>query len=235
MELVIEGLTIKLGKKNNISHLDFRGSAGEVIGLVAPNGTGKTTLFRALAALLPIAKGSVSIGGIPLLTQRKNYMSQLFFVEGVENLYINLTPRQHLLYVAHAWKSQKRAQDIAQLLGMQAYLDTPVKKLSLGMKQHLLIGMYLISESPVLLLDEPLNGLDPSSVELVNRCLKQLSAERRLVILSSHDLFNLEKVCSRVLFLKNKRLEHQVTQMQSLEEEYKRLFHGEEVGANAEI
>ncbi|MCB5952800.1 ABC transporter ATP-binding protein [Enterococcus sp. BWT-B8] len=226
MELIIENLTVKIGKEKIIEHLCLQVASGEVLGVVAPNGTGKTTLFKTIGTLLPIEQGRIVLSHFDLETNRKMYLGNIFFIEGVDNLYENLTAREHLNYVNHIWKGKDEVDKILTLLQMTDYADKPVKKLSLGMKQHLLIGMYLASNATVLLFDEPLNGLDPTSVEIVNNCLKRLSEENKIILLSSHDLFNLERTCSRVVFMKNKKIARVVKQLTHLEEEYKLIFQG---------
>ena len=106
------------------------------------------------------------------------------------------------------------------------------KDLSLGMKQHVLLAMYLASDATILLLDEPFNGLDPTSVSLFIMCLKEIVYKDKIVILSSHDLYNVEHTCTRILFMKNKKLVENDQRNLSLREQYDNLYlRGEERNA----
>ncbi|EHS1911059.1 AAA family ATPase, partial [Enterococcus faecalis] len=123
-------------------------------------------------------------------------------------------------------------EHIFEQLKMKEYQNRIIKKLSLGMKQHVLLAMYLASDATILLLDEPFNGLDPTSVSLFIMCLKEIVSKDKIVILSSHDLYNVEHTCTRILFMKNKKLVENDQRNLSLREQYDNLYlRGEERNA----
>ncbi|NSM41972.1 ATP-binding cassette domain-containing protein, partial [Enterococcus faecalis] len=160
------------------------------------------------------------------------YLKELFFLESSKNLYDYLTPKEHLEYIKAAWKSNSDIEHIFEQLKMKEYQNRIIKKLSLGMKQHVLLAMYLASDATILLLDEPFNGLDPTSVSLFIMCLKEIVSKDKIVILSSHDLYNVEHTCTRILFMKNKKLVENDQRNLSLREQYDNLYlRGEERNA----
>lgn len=125
------------------------------------------------------------------------------------------------------WKSTKSIEEVLTYLKMEKYKNKAVKKLSLGMKQHLLIAMYIISDAPVFLFDEPLNGLDPSSIKLVNQILRNYN-EKKTIMISSHDLFNIREVCNRAVFLKNGEISEDTRDLDKLDSIYTNLFEKDE-------
>ena len=223
MNLELKDVQVRLGKQLILNQLRLEVPQGEILGLMAPNGTGKTTLFRAIANLIGCQEGTIEINGYQS-KEREKYFQQLFFLENNESLMTNLTPETNLAYVKKMWQSPLEVRDVINRLGMEKYRKKPVKHLSLGMKQHLLIGMYLISDAPLLLFDEPLNGLDLGSVELVNSLFQRLHQQGKTVMITSHNLHHLQKVCQRVIFMKDKKISHSTTNLQIISEIYRELY-----------
>lgn len=223
MNLELKDVQVRLGKKLILNQLHLEVPQGEMLGLMAPNGTGKTTLFRAIANLIGCQEGTIEINGYQC-SEREKYFQQLFFLENNESLMANLSPEANLAYVKKMWQSPLEVRDVINRLGMEKYRKKPVKHLSLGMKQHLLIGMYLISDAPVLLFDEPLNGLDLGSVELVNSLFQRLHQQGKTVMITSHNLHHLQKVCQRVIFMKDKNISRSTTNPQMISQIYRELY-----------
>ena len=228
----VKELTVEYGNRTIIENLSMQAEFGEIIGLVAPNGTGKTTFFKAISGLIPRKNGNISLNKIDYNSRSATYLKELFFLESSKNLYDYLTPKEHLEYIKAALKSNSDIEHIFEQLKMKEYQNRTIKKLSLGMKQHVLLAMYLASDATILLLDEPFNGLDPTSVSLFIMCLKEIVYKDKIVILSSHDLYNVEHTCTRILFMKNKKLVENDQRNLSLREQYDNLYlRGEERNA----
>lgn len=156
------------GDHQVLDNIDFELKEPQIIGLVAPNGYGKTTLFNIISNLEKPDHGEI------MIFSEKNTNEKIFehlaYLQDNRVLYDNLTAREHLAFVAACHNvEQQEIIEICDRLGMSHYLDKRVKKYSLGMKQHLLLAIALISQPQLLLLDEPLNGLDPSSVKLLEK------------------------------------------------------------------
>ncbi|WP_199412163.1 ATP-binding cassette domain-containing protein, partial [Collinsella sp. OM08-14AT] len=138
-------------------------SPGTAAGLVAPNGSGKTTLLEALSGQFPtrIRSGSLAADGI--CQRRSAEFAELVYLSssGGADLYPTLSAIEHLAFVREAWKSAADIDSLCDSLGISPYLDKPTRKLSTGMKQQVKLAMAIATDCPYLILDEPLNGLDP--------------------------------------------------------------------------
>lgn len=201
----ITDLTINFKTKGILDDVSLSISESKIVGLVAPNGTGKTTFLKSIAGLTS-RKGKILLNSFELVKDRSLYLKQQFFIESSESLYLNLTVEDHLNYIKSTWESSVNIPEVITTLEMENYKNIPIKKLSLGMKQHVLIGMYMVSDAPILLLDEPMNGLDPTSLTIVNKLLFNLKEQGKTIIFSSHNLSNINEICDEVLFMNNQKL-----------------------------
>nr|WP_269135889.1 ABC transporter ATP-binding protein [Sporosarcina cyprini] len=173
--------------------------------LVGPNGVGKTTFLNIVTNLIPATSGSVELVG----KSNKNYkvFKEVSFLQDNTVLFDYLTGYDHLKYVCDMHRiPAKRIREVASYVGMENYLRKTVGNYSLGMKQHLLLAMAIINEPKLLLLDEPLNGLDPTSAIMMRRILLELADKGTTIILSSHNLSEVDRVTKQILFLKDGKL-----------------------------
>lgn len=173
---------------------------GKLYGLVATNGSGKTTFFRSLMGLLPVRSGQVSWQGG---ASRRDF----FYYESSEWFEGHLSAWDYLTFIKAEWQSAVSIDDVIKIWGMGEYIKVPIKQYSLGMKQRLLIAMYQVSDAKCLIMDEITNGLDETSRRIFFEVLNLLRQEGKLVILSSHYQEDIEGHCDIVLHLKNQRLE----------------------------
>ena len=223
MGIIIKDLIIKRGKKTIIDQLNFEAKSGEIIGLIAPNGTGKTTFFNGVAHFIDSSYEELSMQNINY-SNRTLFNKSFFFLESSANLYEEMNTVDHLKLIKRLWKSPLSVNEIVSKLQMSNFQNLAVKKMSLGMKQHLLVAMYLISDAPILLFDEPLNGLDPSSIEIVNDIFKNLGESGKVIMISSHDIYNIQEVCNRVIFLKDKIFFEPLIQNNDIKKIYNDLY-----------
>ena len=202
----VENLTKVYGSLTAVSGLSFRVEAGEILGLVGPNGAGKTTTLRSLAGIIPPTSGQIRIAGHDLATDGLAAKSQLAFIPDEPQLFEYLTVTEHLQFVARLYQQPEAAGRIAPLLeelelaGKQHALAS---ELSRGMKQKLASACGLIHEPRVLMLDEPLTGLDPVGIRRMKRTIAARAQAGAAVVLSSHLLQLVEELCTRVLIIQN--------------------------------
>jgi len=201
--LKIKNVSVQYKEKMVLKDINEKFNKPEIIGLVAPNGTGKTTLLRTIAGLIQPKMGDISINGMTITEDREIYYKRMYFVENNTTLYPNLKGIDHISYVKSVWDSPINIKDVIQKLGISDYVNLPIKKLSLGMKQHILLAMCIVSNAEVILLDEPMNGLDPTSIKKISHYLKEMKENNKIIILSSHILSNIDIITDRVLFLKD--------------------------------
>ena len=224
MSVLIENMTIKRGRKKIIDGLGLSIMDGEIVALVAPNGTGKTTLLNGIAHLLPATYRKLEINSFS--PHSLNFNRSFFYLESSNNLFEHLTILDHLLLIKKNWQSKIAIDEVISLLKIHKYQTLPIKKMSLGMKQHALLATYLISDAPILLFDEPLNGLDPGSIEITNKIIQNLAYKKKIILFSSHDIANIQAICNRVLFLKNGKIARDTKNMNEILALYKQLYGG---------
>lgn len=202
--LKLNDVTLSFGKNVVLDDIDLEFKEGEIIGLVAPNGTGKSTMINVILHNLTPQKGYVDYNGTRYQNQKdtvKLHKEICSFPEQ-SDLFPFMTGRDHLNLYADLWYNQDKPVDqIIADLQMAAYVDKKVQTYSLGMKQRLCFAMVVAANSPVMLLDEVMNGLDPQNVSLISEMLIKLKNENKLIVMASHLLQNLQKYADRVLFL----------------------------------
>lgn len=198
-------------------------SPGTAAGLVAPNGSGKTTLLEALSGQFPtrIRSGSLAADGI--CQRRSAEFAELVYLSssGSADLYPTLSAIEHLAFVREAWKSAADIDSLCDSLGISPYLDKPTRKLSTGMKQQVKLAMAISTGCPYLILDEPLNGLDPGKRKTSCDAMRSEVARGRSVLISSHLLDDLADLTDSFYFIEAGTLvEKTESSSQTLKQEY---------------
>jgi ABC-2 type transport system ATP-binding protein len=205
----VTGLTKLYGTLTAVQDLAFTVAPGEILGLVGPNGAGKTTTLRSVAGIIPPASGRIEIAGHDLARQPKEAKAELAFIPDEPQLFDYLTVTEHLQFVARLYRQPAAASRIPDLLTeleLQDKANVLATELSRGMKQKLAIACGLIHQPRVLILDEPLTGLDPVGIRRMKRTIASRAEGGASVILSSHLLQLVEELCTRVLILQKGRL-----------------------------
>ena len=211
MSIEVDGLEKRFGARVAVTGLTFQVRPGEVFGLLGPNGAGKTTTVRMLTGLLLPSSGRATVCGVELgahadgtaLRQKVGLLTEQ------PGLYDRLTARENLSFFmrlherdeARAWALASRYLERFGLAGRE---DEPVGGFSKGMRQKLAIVRTLIHEPEVIFLDEPTSGLDPQSARTVRDAVAELSAEGRTLVLCSHNLAEVERLCTRVAVVKSR-------------------------------
>jgi ABC-2 type transport system ATP-binding protein len=182
----------------------------EIIGLVAPNGTGKSTLMNVIMNYVNPNSGKVILNNALEYTNKKNEVKihQLVsMMPDQSDLYNQISGKEHLKIYSSMWNSNPKLIDSTiRELGMASYINKHTGTYSLGMRQRLCFAMQIVSDTQVMLMDEVMNGLDPTHVELISRILVKKKSEGKTVIVASHLLENLEKYADRIFFMKNGEL-----------------------------
>ena len=173
--------------------------------LVGPNGSGKTTFLNVVNNLLPATEGTVKLVGKS--NTDVTVFKEVSFLQDNTVLFEYLSGYDHLKYICDVHNlKKKQIEEVAEYVGMKSYLMKKVGDYSLGMKQHLLLAMSIINQPKLLFLDEPLNGLDPTSAILMRKILLELAEKGTTIILSSHNLAEIDKVTKQIIFLKDGQL-----------------------------
>lgn len=184
---------------------------GEIYGLIGENGAGKSTLMKMIAGLVEPSEGSIELFG-NFVPQTGRY--RMGCVIESPALYTELTAKQNLevFRKAYGLSSKESVQQILKQVGLSQYENKIVKKFSLGMKQRLAIGVALLGNPDFLILDEPINGLDPTGIQDMRNFLLKLNREEHITIMiSSHILGELSKIATKYGIIKNGKLNEEIT------------------------
>ena len=203
--ILVRNFSKRYGAVTAVRHLNLDVPQGEILGLVGPNGAGKTTTLRALAGILRPTEGTLAIAGYDLSVSPVEAKRRLAFIPDEPHLFDYLTVEEHLRFTARLYGVPNAEARIPELL---AEMDLTEKRgvlpseLSRGMKQKLSVASALLHDPAVLILDEPLTGLDPAGIRRMKDTIRRRAERGTAVILSSHLLNLVEELCTRVLLLR---------------------------------
>ncbi len=182
----VRDLTKRYGDKTAVDHLNFTVEPGRVTGFLGPNGAGKSTTMRLVLGLDHPNAGTATINGRPYRDLPRPLRTVGALLEA-KSVHGGRTARNHLLFLAQTQGlPRRRVDDVLGLVGLQDVADKRAGSFSLGMSQRLGIAAALLGDPQVLLLDEPVNGLDPEGVLWIRNLMKQLAVEGRTILVSSH-------------------------------------------------
>lgn len=193
-----------------VDNVSFQIKQGEIFGLLGPNGAGKTTTIRMICGLLRPDGGDILIKGFSVIKELHKIKPLVSIVFDCENVYEDLTARENLFFTANLYgiqrpEAKKRVENLLEMFNLAERTEL-VKKFSKGMKQRLNIARALLPEPKILILDEPINGLDPQSTLLVRDLLVRLKESGTTVLLTSHNIDEVEKVVDTVAIIDQGRL-----------------------------
>ncbi len=182
--------------------------AGSIFGFLGPNGAGKSTTIKALLGLLHVKPGTIFIFGKELNANRIDILKRTGATVESPSLYEHLSARRNIEITRQLRGiSQSRTDEVLDIVGLYSDAQKPVKQFSTGMKQRLSLALALLGEPELLILDEPINGLDPEGIREIRNLLLKLNREKGCTIfLSSHILEEIEKVCSHVAVIHHGRI-----------------------------
>src|SRR6267378_8319408 len=204
--LAVSGLTKRFGSLVAVSELSMQVQPGKILALLGPNGAGKTTTLLCLAGLLRPDAGRIAWQGRPLGVERTRQMA---LIPETPEVYEMLTVWVHLVFVARSckvdasWRGQ--AERLLERLDLADKRDTLGDALSKGMRQKLLIACAVLARTPVLLLDEPMIGLDPRGQRELRDILIEIRGQGGAIVVSTHLLEYIDTLCDRIVILKKGR------------------------------
>ncbi len=207
MTLDVRGLTKRFDRQTAVDAVSFQVARGEIVALVGPNGAGKSTTFMCLAGLVRPDAGTIAFEGAALGPQRGHTIA---LIPETPEVYPLLTVWEHLAFVAALTKQpagwESRADALLARLAMTAERDRLGNELSKGMRQKTLLAATVLGGTPVLLLDEPMIGLDPLGQRELRAILHDLRAEGHALLVSTHLLESAAAMCDRMLILDHGQL-----------------------------
>jgi ABC-2 type transport system ATP-binding protein len=207
----IDHLVKKYGSLTAVDGLSLEVSPGEIYGFLGPNGAGKTTTIKILTGLLLPTSGSASIGGFDVVDQSQEAKRITALIPDRPYLYEKLTPLEFLRFITGLYRldekeALRRSLEYLELFGLTPWKDELLEGFSHGMKQKVVMCGALLPNPKVLIIDEPMVGLDPQSAKLVKELFHRLALKGTTLLLSTHTLEIAEKLCHRIGILLRGRL-----------------------------
>jgi ABC-2 type transport system ATP-binding protein len=202
--LTLEGLSVAYGERPAVQRLSLTVRPGEIYGLLGSNGAGKTSTIKAIVGLVRPAAGEIRVFGLDAIRDSLAVKARIGYVPETSMLYEALTPREFLEFVASVRQidpptATRRLQSYAEAFRLEAELEEPIATLSNGTRQKVLIIAALLHAPPLLVLDEPLNSLDPRSVRIMKDVLlRYVAGGSHGVLFSTHTMEVAEQLCQRV-------------------------------------
>jgi ABC-2 type transport system ATP-binding protein len=202
----LEGVTKRYGRFTAVHELDLEVRRGELFGFLGPNGAGKTTTIRMVTGILRPTTGTIHIADRDMLADPVAAKRHIGYIPDRPVLYDKLTGSEFLRFVSGLWghddaATEKRANDLLELFDLTAWKDTLVESYSHGMRQKLLISSALVHSPDVIVVDEPMVGLDPRAARLIKDLLRAFVDQGGTVFLTTHTLEVAEALCDRIAIM----------------------------------
>ncbi|RCL35344.1 MAG: ATP-binding cassette domain-containing protein [Verrucomicrobia bacterium] len=201
----VDNLTKRFGRHSAVSGASFEAADGEVVGFLGPNGAGKTTTIRILTGFLPATSGTATVDGLdvgehPLETRRR-----IGYLPESVPLYRDMRIREYLRFRGHIKglrgdSLRRRMDEVIEQCGLGDVRRKMIKTLSKGFRQRVGLADALIHDPPLLILDEPTNGLDPNQIRSIRNLIKELG-ESHTILLSTHILSEVEMICDKIVII----------------------------------
>ncbi|WP_066870916.1 ATP-binding cassette domain-containing protein [Clostridium mediterraneense] len=207
MVLEVKGLTKKFKNFTAVDGISFSVNEGEILGLLGENGAGKTTALRMIATMLQPSAGTAIVNGHDVNKDPAGVRGSIGILFGGDvGIYDRLTARENIMYFAQLGglskkQANKNIEKLIKDFEMDSYIDRVAGKFSRGMKQKVSIARSIVHDPKVMLFDEPCTGLDVSATRSVQRFILNCKKDNKAVILSSHSMYEVEKLCDRVAII----------------------------------
>ena len=199
----LQELTKDYGTTLAVNKLSLNVTAGKIYGFIGPNGAGKTTTIRLMGGILAPTSGKIIIGGFDMAKNPVEAKKMIGFVPDRPFLYEKLTGMEFMRFSADLYDVRRdtfsqKAKELLQQFALWNWADELIEAYSHGMKQRLIIATALLHDPQILIIDEPMVGLDPEAVHMVKDILKELAANQTTIFISTHTLSIAEDLCHRI-------------------------------------
>ncbi len=199
----LQHLSKKFSKTVAVNDLTLNIQTGEVFGFIGPNGAGKTTTIKMMGGILEPSSGVILICGVNMKTEPERAKSKIGFIPDQPYLYEKLTGMEFLNFTADLYEMNneafiQKAQDKLDMFSLSDWSNELIEAYSHGMKQRLIMAAALLHDPEVIIVDEPMVGLDPAGIKLVKELFRNLASEGVTIFMSTHSLNVAEDVCDRI-------------------------------------
>ena len=200
----VRDLVKHYGTIEALKGISFSVNQGEIFGLIGPNGAGKTTALRIISTLLSITSGSINIMNIDLSKKPGEIRKIISYLPEDAGAYKNLTGKGYLQFIANFFEQNKTKNMVSkgiEIADLEDRINDKVDTYSKGMKRRLLVGRALMTEPKLAILDEPTSGLDVNNAQEIRRLIKNIARQGTTVLLSSHNMLEVEFLCDRIALI----------------------------------
>jgi len=210
MSIEVEALVKNYGSLEVVKDVSFVLGQGEILGLLGPNGAGKTTVMRVLAGYHLPSSGSIRIDGLSLEHDTLEIQRRVGYLSENVPLYGDLTPVEFLAFVAQARsiprdKREAAVEKALNICGLETRARQRIETLSRGLRQRVGLAQAVLHDPPILILDEPMTGLDPNQIVEIRSLIKELG-KTKTIVFSTHILQEVESICTRFIILNKGRI-----------------------------
>lgn len=223
--LDVKNVSKKFKDIKAVDELSFQVNEGEIVGLLGENGAGKTTTLRMISTMLRPSGGTIKVNGYDAVKDSSKVRGEIGILFGGEvGIYDRLSARENIEYFGKLYgmsreKINGRIDELVRDLKMEEYIDRKAGKFSRGMKQKVSIARAIIHSPNVMLFDEPSTGLDVSAAMVIHEFILKCKSENKIILLSSHSMSEVEKLCDRVVIIHKGKLVEEGT-IEALEKKY---------------
>ena len=205
--IIVENLSKNYQKKEAVKNINFTINENEILGLLGPNGCGKTTTIAMMLGLLKPSSGNVKIHGQDIEKNRISLLHKMNFISPYIELPKKLTVMENLIVYGNLYSVKKineRIEYLSHKLRLNEFINNQTGELSSGQKNRVSLAKALINEPSVLLLDEPTASLDPETGDFVRKFIENISKEKKMsILLASHNMDEVKRLCKNVLMMNN--------------------------------
>jgi ABC-2 type transport system ATP-binding protein len=199
----LKNLTRKYGDFTAVSNLNLTIPPGEIFGFIGPNGAGKTTTIKMMGGLILPTSGSIKICGIDMKTHPEEAKRNIGFIPDRPYLYEKLTGMEFMRFIADLYNVEEelffsKAKKLLTMFSLIDWTDELIEAYSHGMKQRLIMSAALLHDPELIIVDEPLVGLDPEGIKMVRDLFRQLAEKGKSIFMSTHTLKVAEDICDRI-------------------------------------
>jgi ABC-2 type transport system ATP-binding protein len=207
----LRGLTKRYGTFTAVDGVDLSVPTGEIFGFLGPNGAGKTTTLRMIAGILQPSAGTVTIGGVSLAENPMDAKSKLGFIPDRPFIYEKLTGSEFLSFVAGLYgqegkEMERRSAELLGLFDLEEWADQLVESYSHGMRQKLIIASAFVHRPDVIVVDEPMVGLDPKAARILKDLFREFVKRGHTIMMSTHTLEVAESLCDRIAIIQSGKI-----------------------------
>ena len=206
--LKCENLKKQVKNKILVENISFSMKKGDVVGFIGPNGAGKTTTIKLILGLIKLTDGKVFINGYSIQKDFIKAIEKVGAIVETPDAYMYLSGYDNLKIIANNYKNitKERINEVVKIVGLENRIKDKVATYSLGMRQRLGIAEAIINNPELLILDEPTNGLDVDGIIEIINLIKQLANQGIAILISSHNLTEIDNLCNRIIAIKNGKM-----------------------------